>query len=135
MAPGTFGTIATLPLWYILSHNLSPIPYMMAVFALVIGAMAICEMYERQVPGHDNSEVVIDEVVGFLITMTWVPETWKSALVGFILFRILDITKPFPISYLDKRVKGGVGVVIDDIAAGILASIILQGIYSYGLLN
>lgn len=134
-APGTFGTLAAIPLWYILSHYLQPLPYMMLVFALVVGAMVICEMYERQVQTHDNSEVVIDEVVGFLITMTWVPENWKSVVAGFLLFRFFDIAKPFPISYLDKRVRGGVGVVIDDVAAGILASVILQGIYSYGLLS
>ena len=134
-APGTFGTLATIPLWYILSHNLAPISYMMAVFALVIASMVVCEFYERQVGTHDNSEVVIDEVVGFLITMTWVPENWKSVVVGFVLFRLLDIAKPFPISHLDKKVKGGVGVVIDDVAAGIIASLILQGMYNYGLLN
>jgi phosphatidylglycerophosphatase A len=69
---------------------------------------------------------VIDEVIGFLITMTWLPMTWQAYLAGFLLFRVLDIFKPFPIGYLDEKVPGGLGVVADDVAAGMIANIILQ---------
>ena len=68
--------------------------------------------------------------MGFLITMTWLPITWQSLVLGFIIFRFLDIVKPPPIGLLDRRVKGGLGVMIDDIAAGIIGSLILQMVYT-----
>ena len=71
-----------------------------------------------------------DEVVGFLITMVWLPLTWQSLLLGFVLFRFFDIVKPPPIRQLDQHVKGGFGVMIDDIAAGLISSVILQIIYT-----
>mgnify|MGYP001609036609 CR=1 FL=1 len=78
----------------------------------------------------DSKEIVIDEVVGFLITMAWVPLTWQSAVIGFCLFRFFDIVKPPPIRQLDKKIPGGFGVMIDDIAAGIISSILMQLIYN-----
>jgi phosphatidylglycerophosphatase A len=79
---------------------------------------------------HDDGDLVIDEVVGLLITMTWLPITWQSFVFSFILFRILDIGKPFPINLLDKRIKGGLGVMLDDVAAGMIANVLLQLVYS-----
>lgn len=129
-SPGTWGTLATIPLWYLLAQ-LHAIPYMVVVLLLCIAAILIAQAYENLTSTHDSKEIVIDEVVGFLITMTWLPMTWQSLVAGFILFRIVDIVKPPPIKQLDRQVKGGVGVVIDDIAAGIVCNIILQLVYTY----
>ncbi|WP_409479153.1 phosphatidylglycerophosphatase A [Pseudobdellovibrio sp. HCB154] len=129
-SPGTWGTLATIPLWYLLAQ-LHAIPYMVVVLLLCIAAILIAQAYENFTHTHDSKEIVIDEVVGFLITMTWLPMTWQSLVAGFVLFRIVDIVKPPPIRQLDQKVKGGVGVVIDDIAAGIVCNIILQMVYTY----
>jgi len=128
-APGTVGTLATIPLWYLLAH-LSILPYMVVVFILSIFGILVAQAYEGVVQKHDSKEIVIDEVVGFLITMTWLPLTWQSAVFGFVLFRFFDILKPPPIRQLDQKIGGGVGVMVDDIAAGIICNIILQIIYA-----
>ena len=128
-APGTWGTLAAIPLWYFLAQ-LSPLIYMSVVFILLFLGILVCQLYEKNKGTHDSKEIVIDEVVGFLITMTWLPLTWQSLVVGFILFRFFDIVKPPPIRQLDQKVKGGVGVMIDDVAAGIVSNVILQIIYN-----
>ena len=129
VSPGTVGTIGAIPVVLLLGQ-LSPVAYMLVAFALVIFSIIVSQAYEQLVETHDNREIVIDEVVGFVVTMVWLPLTWQSLLLGFILFRVLDILKPFPISYLDKNVGGGVGVVVDDLLAGLIANIILQILYS-----
>lgn len=128
-APGTMATLATIPLWYLLS-DLNPVWYMVIVFIIVIAGIFIAQAYEKIKHTHDSKEIVIDEVAGFLITMVWLPVTWQSALFGFILFRFFDIVKPPPIRQLDQKVMGGVGVMIDDVAAGIIANLLLQIVYN-----
>ncbi len=128
-APGTVATAATIPLWWALSQT-GPIIYMIVVLLLVPLGIAAAQAYDSQATEHDAKEIVIDEVVGFLITMVWLPVTWQSLVLGFIIFRFLDIVKPPPIRQLDQRVKGGFGVMIDDIAAGVIGSLILQVIYT-----
>lgn len=128
-APGTWGTAATLPLAFVLLWC-GPIVHMVATLLLLPVGIFSAELYEQQSDRHDSQEVIIDEVLGFLITMTWLPMTWQSFVFGFFLFRLLDIMKPFPIGYLDKRIQGGLGVVIDDVAAGLIANILLQIVYT-----
>lgn len=128
-APGTFGTLAAIPLAILLS-KMGLFTYMIFVALLLPFGILAAETYEQVHKGHDHQEIVIDEVLGFLITMTWLPITWQAYLAGFLLFRVLDILKPFPIGYLDKKVPGGIGVVVDDVAAGVIANIILQIIYT-----
>ena len=128
-APGTVGTLAALPLVWVISFA-GPLFYMaFTVFLFPVGLWA-AEMYERQLGTHDSKEIVIDEVLGILITMTWLPMTWQAIALGFVLFRVLDILKPFPIGLIDKKVQGGLGVIADDVVAGIIANIALQVIYS-----
>jgi phosphatidylglycerophosphatase A len=129
-APGTWATLATVPLVFALNH-LGPIYNMAAIFMLMLIGIIAADFYEKKSSVHDNSEIVIDEVVGFLITMVWLPNTWQAYLLGFIFFRVLDIFKPFPISYLDRKVKGGMGIMIDDIAAGMIANVALQQLYTH----
>jgi phosphatidylglycerophosphatase A len=128
--PGTLGTLATIPLFLLLSW-FGPLVYMVVTVLFVPLAILSAQAYENAVGGHDHKEIIIDEVVGFLVAMTWLPMTWKAILIGFLLFRVLDIFKPFPIGYLDKKVLGGLGVVVDDLAAGIIASVILQVLYQH----
>jgi phosphatidylglycerophosphatase A len=128
-APGTWGSLAALPFAFLFLH-LNPVAYMgLTFFILLVGVFA-CDITEKSRNTHDDSDLVIDEVVGILITMTWLPISWQSLVFGFILFRILDIWKPFPINLLDRRIKGGLGVMLDDVAAGIIANVILQIVYS-----
>ncbi|MBC7741898.1 MAG: phosphatidylglycerophosphatase A [Bdellovibrionaceae bacterium] len=129
-APGTMGTLATIPLWWALWHA-GPFLYMTVTILLIpIGAMA-AQAYVKHSNTHDAQEIVIDEVVGFLITMVWLPLTWQSLVIGFIVFRFLDIVKPPPIRQLDRTIKGGIGVMIDDIAAGLIGSLLMQFLYSH----
>lgn len=124
-APGTWGTLAAVPLVYVVAQT-NGLFYMVACLLLMPLAILAAEFHERKLGTHDSSEIVIDEVLGFFIAMTWVPITWQSMLIGFFLFRVLDIFKPFPIGYIDKKVHGGLGVIADDLVAGILVNIILQ---------
>ncbi len=128
-APGTWGTLAAVPLVMGVQY-LGPVAYMATTFIFIFAGVLAADLYEKSLGEHDCSEIVIDEVVGYLIAMTWLPMTWQALVLGFIIFRFLDILKPFPIGRLDQRVKGGLGVMIDDIAAGVIANIILQIIYT-----
>lgn len=128
--PGTAGTLAAIPLVLLLSWA-GPLVYMGFALLLLPLAIIAAQVYEDDKGGHDHKEIVIDEVLGFMIAMTWLPMTWKAMLAGFLLFRVLDIFKPFPIGYLDRKIPGGLGVVLDDVVAGIIASLILQYIYQH----
>ncbi len=124
-APGTWGSLVTLPLCFLLM-KLGVFVYMAATMALTILAIVAAERYEQQSEKHDSKEIVIDELAGMLVTMTWLPVTWQSFVIGFLVFRFFDVLKPFPISYFDKKVPGGFGVVADDLVAGILGNVVLQ---------
>lgn len=128
-APGTFGTLAGIPMAYGLSLA-GPTVYLAATLVILILAIFACEIHERETAKHDAQHIVIDEVVGYLIAFAWLPLTWQSLLAAFVVFRFFDILKPYPISVLDARVKGGLGVMIDDVAAGLAANIILQALAS-----
>lgn len=128
-APGTWGTLLGIPLFLGLSQ-LGIMSYMALTAATVVLAVMVCELAAPYFEKQDSPHIVIDEIAGFLVTMTWLPVTWQSVLAGFLLFRILDAVKPGPIGFLDRKVKGAVGVVADDIAAGIFANLILQLVYT-----
>lgn len=124
-APGTWASLITLPLAFFLNQT-SPTLYMIFTFVVVLVGIISSQAYENRVGEHDNSEIVIDEVAGQLITLVWIPNTISFYLGGFLLFRLFDIWKPGPIGLLDRKVKGGAGVMADDILAGIVSGIILQ---------
>lgn len=124
-APGTFGTIVAIPIAYALAL-LGPNLYLLATLLLIVFSIWISEMHERALGTHDSKQIVIDEVVGYLVAFAWLPMTWQSFVGAFVVFRFFDILKPYPISVLDRKVKGGLGVVVDDLAAGLIANIILQ---------
>ena len=114
-APGTFGTLAAIPLYLLLAPS-SMIVYLIAVIVMSIVGIYICGKAAKDAGVHDHGAIVWDEIVGFLITMFMIPLSWKSVIVGFILFRIFDIFKP-----IDKNVHGGLGIMLDDIIAGLAA--------------
>jgi len=123
-APGTFGTVAAIPVFLLLSYLPLPLYCAAVVIAFIIGVY-ICNKTSEDLKVHDHSGIVWDEFVGFWITMTAIPVSWLNILYGFLLFRLFDVWKPFPIKLLDKKVKGGFGIMIDDVLAGIFAWAIL----------
>jgi len=129
LMPGTIGTLGAIPLVYLFTMA-GEYGYMALTLGLTFFAIRISDLYEQQVQDHDTKEVVIDEVVGFVVAMFWLPHTWQAFLLAFVVFRILDIFKPFPINLLDRRVQGGFGTVVDDLVAGVITNIILQFVYT-----
>ncbi|WP_018694041.1 phosphatidylglycerophosphatase A family protein [Algicola sagamiensis] len=121
-APGTFGTLAAIPIFLFLSFLTLPL-YLGVVFLFAIAGIYICGKAANDASCHDHPAIVWDEVVGFLITMIAVPPSVATVCVGFIAFRVFDIVKPWPISYFDKQVHGGLGIMLDDVIAGIFAAI------------
>ena len=126
-APGTWGTLAAVPLvWWL--DGLQPLWYWAVCAAgLVLGIWAsgrACRMLQV----HDHPGIVIDEVLGYLLTMALVDATLFNLILGFFLFRVLDITKPWPINRLDEKVGGGAGVMLDDAAAGVVGALSLYAV-------
>ena len=126
-APGTFGTLAAIPL-YLLIQDLPVGDYFLLLILAALAGIFICGKTSHDLGVHDHSGIVWDEFVGYWITMWMAPEGWAYIILGFILFRIFDIWKPWPISLADKHVHGGFGIMFDDILAGIFAFFALQGI-------
>lgn len=125
VAPGTFGTLLGIPI-YIFVYPL-PIGFYIAITAaLFLIGIAVCECAERHMGRHDSPAIVWDEIVGYLITMAFAPPEWVWIVVGFVLFRLFDIWKPFPIRRIDRTLPGGFGTMLDDALAGIYASVVLQ---------
>ncbi len=133
-APGTWGSIVGVLLWLPL-RNLAIGPYAAVVAALfVIGTIA-AGAAEKIVDRGDPGLVVIDEIVGLLIALALVPHHPLPVLAGFLLFRLFDILKPFPVGWLDQHIHGGMGIMLDDVVAGLYAFIVLQlAIKLFGLL-
>jgi phosphatidylglycerophosphatase A len=125
VAPGTLGTLLAIPVYYFLSNISSPI-YEITLIGFFFLSVWISENAEIFFGKKDDQRIVIDEMMGFLITMLWVPKVTHFIVIGFFLFRLFDILKPFPIRHLEKRLKGGFGVVLDDVMAGVYANIILH---------
>jgi phosphatidylglycerophosphatase A len=127
-APGTFGTLAAVLVFFLMS-GLTPLVYGLLVLVVCISGIYICGKAASDVGVHDHGAIVWDEFAGFFITMFMVPVSWQSVLVGFILFRIFDIAKPWPISIVDKKLTGGFGIMFDDVLAGLFALGIMQLIF------
>ncbi|HHH12835.1 MAG TPA: phosphatidylglycerophosphatase A [Thiolapillus brandeum] len=125
VAPGTFGTLAAVPLYLAMARL--PLAAYLAVLAVVILAgIWICGRTSRDLGVHDHGGIVWDEFAGFLVTMIAAPAGWPWVVAGFLLFRLFDILKPWPIGWLDRRVKGGLGIMLDDLLAGLYGWVVLQ---------
>ncbi|NTV12916.1 MAG: phosphatidylglycerophosphatase A [Desulfobulbaceae bacterium] len=124
-APGTFGTMLALPLYFLISRLPLPL-YAGAMFILILIAVAAAGAAEKILDRPDPPEVVCDEVVGMLVTMIALPPHPLAWLLAFGLFRLFDIVKPWPVGYIDRHFHGGLGIVMDDLAAGLYALAALQ---------
>ena len=124
VAPGTFGTIAAVPLVFGLAC-LGIVPGVFIIAMVVAVAIWTSDRSRKLLGNNDPSEVVIDEVAGFLLTMFLLPLSWLTLGLGFILFRIFDIFKPYPIKQAEK-LRGGMGIVMDDLVAGIYAHLCVK---------
>lgn len=128
-APGTVGTLAAIPL-YLLLVQLPVWGYALAIVLTFLLGIWLCGESSKRLGVHDHGGIVWDEFVGFWITMLFAPTGWVWIIVGFVLFRIFDIWKPYPICLADKYVHGGFGIMLDDVLAGIYALLVLQLISS-----
>jgi phosphatidylglycerophosphatase A len=125
VAPGTCGTLVAVPL-YLLLAQLPISYYLVAVVAAFIAGVFLCGYTSAALGVHDHSGIVWDEFVGFWLTMIAVPVTWQWILAGFVLFRLFDIVKPWPVKVADAKMKGGFGIMFDDVLAALYAFAVLQ---------
>lgn len=121
-APGTFGTLAAIPI-YLLLAQLPYAAYLGALLLSVVVGVWACGVSARKLGVHDHNGIVWDEVAGFLLTMAVAAPTLANIVAGFLLFRLFDILKPWPIRWLDRQVHGGVGIMADDLLAAVFAAL------------
>ena len=122
--PGTWGSVAAIPFCLLLS--LVPASFQIFVFTiLVLFGVGICQKAEERLGSKDPGCVVFDEFMGMAVTLAGIPLSFGTVLAGFILFRIFDIAKPWPVKVFDKSYPGGAGIMLDDLAAGVYARIVL----------
>lgn len=124
-APGTFGTLMAIP-FYLLLRPLPLIAYIFVVLIFVVFSSWLSDRISREIKSHDHPGMCIDEFAGFFVTMINAPHGFYWIVLGFLLFRLFDIWKPWPIYVLDEKVHGGFGMVLDDIVAGIYALVVMQ---------
>lgn len=125
VAPGTAGTLVAIPLYYLI-HDLGLTAYLSVTFVVTLLGVWMCDVTAKNLGVHDHSGIVWDEIAGYLITMIAAPPGWEWVVVGFLLFRVFDVLKPWPISWLDKHVHGGLGIMLDDVVAGFMSLVVLQ---------
>ena len=126
VAPGTFGTLAAMLLYW-LAPPLSPLVYGALLVVTTVLGIWLCGRTSKDLGVHDHGGIVWDEFVGYWITMFMAPAGVIWMLVGFGLFRVFDTAKPWPSKWADEKVEGGLGIMLDDVIAGILACLCLQG--------
>jgi phosphatidylglycerophosphatase A len=124
-APGTFGTLVGFPLYWLLAG--SPLYWAWIALFLAVGVWA-CDVAGRALGVHDHGGLVWDETAAFLMVLPFAPATWWGYALAFALFRLFDIWKPFPIGWLDERVPGGLGVMLDDVLAAVYSVLLLLGV-------
>ncbi|WP_426994505.1 phosphatidylglycerophosphatase A family protein [Methylomonas sp. CM2] len=123
-APGTFGTLAALPVYAALLQS-GFWGYWLATAVVIAVGIHLCDYAAARLQVHDFGGIVWDEIAGLLLAMAWVPFSWRNLALGFALFRFFDIVKPWPIGWLDRRVHGGLGIMLDDVVAGLFAALVL----------
>ncbi len=133
-APGTMGTLAAVPVYFLVQQYSDLNGYLFITLLISLLGVYLCGYTSRALKVHDHPGIVIDEIAGFLITMIAVPFSWLNVLAGFVLFRVFDILKPWPISWLDKNVHGGLGIMLDDVLAGLFSLLILHILVNYQVL-
>jgi len=124
-ASGTFGTLAGIPVFFLMA-SLPPWLYAVTWTGLLFLSFWAADEAGRIYGVADDGRIVIDELVGYLATVAFLPFSWPTALLGFALFRIFDISKVPPASWFDRRMKNGIGVVLDDVVAGLYGALLLR---------
>ncbi len=124
-APGTWGTLAAVPI-FLLLQDLPLLAYLGVTLVVTLVGVWLCDVTAKDLGVHDHPGIVWDEIAGYLITMIAAPSGWLWWVIGFVLFRIFDILKPWPIHVIDKGVDGGLGIMLDDVLAGLMALACLQ---------
>ena len=133
-APGTLGTLAAVPVYWAFAQT-NMFVYGLLTAAVTIAGIWICGLAAEKLGEHDFGGIVWDEIAGYLITMWLVPFTWQAMVLGFLLFRVFDIIKPWPIKWVDQRVEGGFGIMLDDVLAGLFAGLLLLLLIDQGWIN
>ncbi len=125
-APGTWGSLVAAAVWWLALAELAW-PLQLAVMAVVFALGTwLTHRVGRRYQVHDDPGIVVDEFVGLWLALLAAPPTWTAALAGFLVFRVIDIAKPWPVGWVDRRVPGALGVMLDDVVAGGLALAVLQ---------
>lgn len=127
VAPGTFGTLMGLPLFYLLAP-LEPLPFALCWLGVFLLSCWSADRAGKLFGVTDDGRIVIDELIGYLTCVAFVPFSWPTAIAAFLLFRLFDISKLWPACWFDRRVKNGIGVVLDDVVAGLYAALCLHGL-------
>lgn len=125
-APGTAGSVVALLLYFLFLRDLSPLPYLGVVLVATVVGIYLCHAASAKLGVHDHGGIVWDEFVGLWLALFALPSEVYWPLLGFALFRLFDIWKPFPIGWFDRQIKGGLGIMVDDIIAGSYAFLVLQ---------
>ena len=125
MAPGTWGTLAAIPIYLMIAHAPWLLYITLTAIAFLLG-VRVSDKVSQDLGEHDYSGIVWDEVVGYLLTLFLAPVSITWMVIGFVLFRLFDIWKPQPIRFVDKHVQGGLGIMLDDVLAAIPAWLVMQ---------
>ena len=127
VAPGTVGTLAAFPLYWLFNYYLDPIHFLILIDILFIIGIWACGITGKALGAHDHGGMVWDEIVAFLLVLYFIPDDWTWQVAAFLLFRLFDITKPQPIRYYDNKLRGGFGVMFDDLIAAFFTLLCLAG--------
>ncbi|MGM0525147.1 MAG: phosphatidylglycerophosphatase A family protein [Pseudomonadota bacterium] len=129
-APGTFGTLAAIPVVALLA--LTPLWFYLLFIVLgTVFGIYLCRRTADKIGVHDHPAIVWDEIIGYAIAMFALPFEWPYIIAAFLLFRLFDISKPGPIGWLDKRLTGGSGIMMDDVLAGVVSNVIILGVLQF----
>ena len=126
-APGIAGTVVAVVLYIPLAELSLPLYSLFLVTGFILGIW-LCGRIAAEIGVHDHGGIVWDEFVGYWLTMFMAPAGWVWILAGFVFFRLFDILKPWPVKWVDSRVKGGLGIMLDDVIAGIIAALCIQAV-------
>ena len=126
-APGTVGTLVAMPLFAALMYA-PEIAHYAVLLALFLIGLPVCARANHALGVDDHGSIVWDEIVAFMLVLEFTPLSWRWWLMAFLLFRLFDIWKPFPIRHVDRRVKGGFGAMLDDLLAALYAIVALQAL-------
>jgi len=132
-APGTAGTALGVLLYLGLLQLPEPVRYG-SVLVIILAGVGLCGYAARRLGVHDHPGIVWDEIAGYMLALCFAPANWQFLLAGFVLFRVFDIAKPWPIRWVDRRLHGGVGIMLDDLLAGLFSGALLWLLGRYAIL-